>query len=250
MNAARHRCLPLVFIGLALNQQVGSVDLTRSAPTTVHQQPIPAGCKEITPSGTGDGWQEPEDHQPRHIAVVVLTVKPEKLTPRTEVEATVELRNGDTKPIQIPWSTDASVKEEGLKLNAFQWQAGTFDFTLKNDEGHQIRLKSVTEWLYGSQFVPGSWLIIQPGQNIRASVRFRVEDLYSIEPLPLKEGNWQLSAEWRQVGRTLSIKNCKAWNGYFRYDHFYAQDSPPLTVQVISASKTKPILQVPISLNV
>lgn len=69
-------------------------------------------------------------------------------------------------------------------------------------------------------------------------VKCGVADLYAIEPSPLKEGKWQLLAEWRQVSRTLSIKNCGLGTDTFD-NHFYAQENLPLTIQVTSAATTK-----------
>jgi hypothetical protein len=223
----------LTLVGLALFQQIGSVDLTLSAPPSVsHNRPIPAACEHLNPGGIGDGWPEPEGHKPRHIEVAVLSVKDEQPALDSEVEATVQLRNIDTHSIQVPWSTDPSVIEEGQNEDYMEWETGTFEFFLRDQARHRVMLKSSTEWLHGSKFVPGSLLTIQPGQSIAALVKFKVEDLYPIGPLRLKEGTWQLSVEWRQVGRTWHIKDCAAWNGYFHYDHFYEQQSPPFSVQI------------------
>jgi hypothetical protein len=230
----------LTLVGLALLQQIGSVDLTRPAPpSTSHNRPIPAACKDLKSGGIADGWPQPEDHKARHIQVAVLRVKDEKPALDSEVETTVQLRNTDTHPIQIPWSTDPSVIEEGQNEDYMEWEGGTFLFFLSDQARHRVMLKSSTEWLHGSKFVPGSLLTIQPGQSIAASVKFKVEELFPIEPLRLKEGNWQLSVEWRQVGRTWRLKDCAAWNGYFHYDHFYEQQSPPFSIHVTAKAPPK-----------
>jgi hypothetical protein len=223
----------LTLVGLALLQQIGSVDLTRPAPPSgSHKRPIPAACENLKSGGIADGWPEPEDHKPRHIEVAVLSVKSEKPALDSEAEAAVQLRNTDTHSIQIPWSTDPSVIEEGQNEDYMEWEGGTFEFFLRDQARLGVMLKSSTEWLHGSKFVPGSLLTIQPGESIAAFVKFKVEDLYPIEPLRLKEGTWELSVEWRQVGRTWHIKDCAAWNGYFHYDNFYEQQSPPFTIQI------------------
>jgi hypothetical protein len=47
----------LTLVGLALLQQIGSVDLTRPAPPSIsHNRPIPAACKNLKPGGIADGW--------------------------------------------------------------------------------------------------------------------------------------------------------------------------------------------------
>jgi hypothetical protein len=161
----------------------------------------------------------------------------------SEVEASVQLRNIDSHPIQIPWSTDETVKEQGQEENHLQWEAGTFEFRLRNKEGNRVALKSLTGWLEGSKFVPISMLTIQPGEYIAALVKFKVEDLYQIEPLRLGDGEWELSAEWIQVGRNLNVLGCAVSNAYFLYDHFYKQKNVPLTIQVTARdadNRTKP----------
>lgn len=230
----------LTLVGLALLQQIGSVDLTRPVPPSVsHNRPVPAACKDLKSGGIADGWPQPEDHKARRIQVAVLSVKDEKPALDSEVETTVQLRNTDTHPIQIPWSADPSVIEEGQNEDYLEWEGGTFLFFLSDQARHRVMLKSSTEWLNGSKFVSGSLLTIQPGQSIAALVKFKVEELFPIEPLRLKEGNWQLSVEWRQVGRTWRIKDCAAWNGYFHYDHFYEQQSPPFSIQVTAKAPPK-----------
>lgn len=228
----------LTLTGLVLPQQMGLVDLTRPGSVS-HKPRYPAGCESIKPGDIGDGWPEPEDHKPRLIEVAVVSVSDSKPPLDSEVEAVVQLRNTDTHAIQIPWSTDPSVTEEGQNEESRQWEGGTFEFFLEDNERHRVMLKSATEWLHGSQFVRGSLLTIEPGQSISASVKFKVEDLYPIEPLRLKEGTWQLTAEWRQVGRTRGIKNCVASNGFFHYDHYYEQQKTAFAIQVSARDSHK-----------
>jgi hypothetical protein len=149
-----------------------------------------------------------------------------------ELQAEVRMRNSDTRAIQIPWSTDYSIIEAGQDPESLQWNAGTFEFMLRIPHVTQVRLKSLTGWLYGSKFYAGSQLTIQPGESITALVKLKLEDEYAIPPERLKEGEWQLSAEWFQVGRSWGVKNCKAANGYFHYDKFYRQQNVPMTIQV------------------
>lgn len=195
--------------------------------------------KKFPLGGTADGVVQPEDHQMRHIVVQVLSAKDLKPILGSEVEAVVQLRNSDTKTIQIPWSTDSDVVKDGQKQDDVQWEGATFEFTLGDHEGSQVALKSLTQWLHGSKFAPGSLLTLQPGQSIRALVKFKLEELYPTEPLRLKEGEWQLSVEWHQVGRTWHVKNCAAWNGYFYYDQFYEQQNPPFAIQVTAEDSSK-----------
>jgi len=227
-------CLAIVLFGFLLAQQIDSVNLTRphTPSRAPDKRPIPEGCEKWAGGGIADGWVEPEDHRPREIVVEVVSASDMKPALGSEVEAVVQLWNTDTRPIQIPWSTDPGIVEEGQRPDDLEWEGGTFDFRLNDQQGNQVALKSLTEWLYASKFVKGSQLAIQPGQNISALVKFKLEDLYPTEPLRLKAGEWQLSAKWHQVGRTWHIKNCGAWNGYFHYENFYHQQSPGLTIQI------------------
>jgi hypothetical protein len=94
--------------------------------------------------------------------------------------------------------------------------------------------KSALRTEFGSQktFSPGSLLTIQPGQNITAIVKFKLEELYPMEPLVLKAGDWKLSATWDRMGRTWHTKSCEIWNGFFHYETFYKQKNPSVAVQI------------------
>jgi hypothetical protein len=234
MNQLFAGCFVCV-LGVSLfAQQIDSVDLTRppallKASTA---QALPDGCEKLSEGGIADGIREPEDHRPRRIVIEVVSTKEIKPELGSEVEAVVRLQNTDTKPIVIPWSTDPSVVEEGQKENDFEWQIATFEFTLTDQKGNHVALKSLTEWLRGSKFSPGSLLTIQPGQNITAIVKFKLVELYPIEPLVLKAGDWKLSAAWHQMGRTWHTKNCAIWNGFFHYGDFYKQKNPSVAIQI------------------
>ena len=229
-------------VGFLSAQQVDTVDLTTPPVQSKEsgKQALPAGCKELSPGGIFDGWVKPDDHGPRHIAVEVIETKDLHPAVGSEVEAVVQLRNDDAQPILIPWSTNPDILEGGQKPNSLQWEGATFEFTLTDRNGHRVALKSLTGWLNGSSFSPGSQLELHHGQSIAALIKFKLEELYPIEPLILKEGTWQLSAKWYQVARTWNIKNCAVWNAYFQYDDFYAQQNPALTIHVSSPKPAEP----------
>jgi hypothetical protein len=218
-------------------RQIGSVDLshppeTSKATSDQEKTALPKGCEKLSGGGIADGWVKPEDHLPRDILVEVIKVSDTESAVGSELEAEVQLQNADKQPIQIPWSTDSSLIENGQDPEHLQWEVGTFEFALRDSEDHQIALKSLTGWMYGSKFTSGSELTIRPGESITALVKFKLEDKYPIEPGRPKEGKWQLLATWHQVGRSWSVKNCEVWNGYSMYDDFYRQHSVPLTIQV------------------
>ncbi len=231
--------MTFLLIGLPLMRQGDSVDLTQppepSKPTASQEKtPLPYGCKELLPGVIGDGWVEPEDNLPHDIVVEVVSVSNMKPALGSELGAEVQLRNTDMRPLQIPWSRDPRIIEHGQSPDALLWEVGTFEFTLKDQQGHHVLLKSLTESLYGTKFYAGSELSIKPGESITASVKFKLDDEFPIPPLRLKEGEWQLSAEWRQVRRTSGVgaKSCTVGVGYFQYDKFYRQRSPSLSIRV------------------
>ena len=227
----------LAFSFQGQGRQIGSVDLTRPPETSNvarsrEKTALPKGCGKLSDGGIADGWVKPEDNLPRGIVVKVISVSNLKSALSSELRADVQLQNSDKRPIRIPWSTDSSLIENGQDPEHLEWEVGTFEFTLRDSEDNQIALKSLTGWLYGSKFTSGSELTIQPRESIIALVKFKLEDKYAIPPERLKEGEWQLLAEWHQVGRSWDVKNCAAWNSYFQYDDFYRQHNVPVTIQV------------------
>jgi hypothetical protein len=225
----------LFLAGDASAQQIGSVDLTRPP----KRADLSNGCKKLLAGIIGDGWPEPEDHVPRNILVEVVSVKDTKPTLGSELVAEVRLQNTGTQSIKIPWSNEFSSLMKGQSLDALSWDEATFEFMLKDQQGRRVRLKSLTEALYGSKSADGSELAVKPGESITALVKFALIDEFPIPPLRLKEGEWQLSAEWIQTGRTSSVsKNCTEANGYFHYDRYYQQQNPGITIQVKAAGSS------------
>lgn len=229
--------LALLLIGVPIAQQIGSVDLTHlpdppKLAEDLEKRTVPNGCKKLLGGGIADGFVKPEDDRPQDISVEVIKVREMKPAVGSELQAEVQIRNTDTRSIRIPWSTDPSVIENGQNPYEFLWDVGTFEFTLRDQHHSQIRLKSLTRSLYGSKFTAGSQLTIRPGESIAALVKFKLEDEYPIPPGRLKEGKWQLSAEWRQTGRSWHVKNCESWNGYFQYENYYRQQNLAVTIQV------------------
>ena len=212
-------------------QKPRSVDLSHPPVRSATAKNLPDGCKKVIPGTIADGWREATDNLPFEITVQVVSVKDSKAILGSELEAEVQLRNTDTRPLQIPWSTNPNIIEDGQGPNSFEWDQGTFDFSLKDKTGHQVPLTSLTESLYGSKFSAGTELTLRPGETISALVKIRLESLYQMPIFQLREGEEQLSAEWRQTGRSQSIKNCVAWNEYIHNDRYYHQKNLGMTVQ-------------------
>lgn len=237
MNQVSVHCVVLLSVGFAfaLAQQIDSVDLTRPAPPEKsYERPLPVGCDKLTEGIIGDGFTEPEDHKRRHIVVEVLAVNNKRPALGGEVEATLELHNADTHPVEVPWSIDPNVIEEGQRPDDLQWEGATFEFNLTNEDGERIALKSLTQWLHGSKFLRPSR--IGPGQSVTALVKFKLQALYPSVSARLQEGEWHLSAQWHQVGRSLRIKDCRVSNGFFQYDNFYEQENTTLRIQIVDKS--------------
>jgi hypothetical protein len=235
MKAFPVASVTLLLISNVFAQQINYVDLTRPAMPSEASENLPDGCKELSPAAIVDGWREPEDHAPHNIVVEVLSVRSTTPVLGSEVGAEVRLRNSDTRPIKIPWSTDLRTIEKGQGPDTLKWEEGTFEFMLEDRQGHQVSLKSLTESLYGSEFAAESELTLKSGESITALVKFVLEDEFSSRPLRLKAGEWQLSAKWSQAGRSWHVRNCKASNGYFQYERFYQQQNPGMVIQVGSS---------------
>lgn len=224
--------IPLVFLLISniLAQQIAPVDLTHPPIQASTSKNLPDGCTKLTPGIIADGWPELKDHLPFEITVEVVSVKDPNAILGSELEAEVRLRNSDSRPLQIPWSTNPNVIEDGQDPNAFEWDQGTFEFSLKDKTGHQVPITSLTGSLYGSKFSAGSELTLKPGENISALVKIRLESAYQMPILQLKNGEEQLLAKWSQTGRSRSVKNCAVGNAYFHYDEYYHQQNLGLTV--------------------
>lgn len=225
--------LLLLFANGAFAQQIGSVDLTRLSKHVSEHENLPHACKKLLDVMFADGVKEPEDHVPRQIVVEVVSVEDAKPALGSELAAEVRLENSGTQPIEIPWSTEFSAIEKGQGPDSFIWDEGTFDFTLKNQQGRKVLLKSLTAAIYGSGPSVGSELTIRPGESLTASVKFTLEGAFPIPEFRLTEGEWQLSAKWVQTARSWSVdRNCSVVNGYYAYDRYYEQQNPSITIQV------------------
>jgi len=245
------RIIPFLIVAfyLSAGQDPRSVDLTLSplvsTPAEFIEKKIPpTGCTEIANGGSADGLVQAEDGQPRDIIVEVVKIKNSEAISGSELEAQVRLQNSGKHPIRIPWSTDPATIDNPRDPEHLEWETATFEFVLTNADEEEISLKSLTGWLYGSKFKEGTELTLQPRDSITASVRLKLEDRAPIEPGPLKAGDWQLTAEWVQIGKSWQVRDCRAWNRNFLYQEFYRQKTPPVAIHVVAAplpSDGKPV---------
>jgi hypothetical protein len=222
--------------GSAFAQNVGSIDLSRpvAAPKHTDAGKLPAGCKKLSPGMIADGLPDGQNNTPHKIVVEVIGIRNRAPAIASEVVAEVRVRNSDSRPITIPWSTDFSRIRKGQPADAVQWDQATFDFTLRDQQGNHVALKSATGFLVGSESVAGSELTLQPGDSITAAVRFAVEEEFPIPPLSLKPGEWRLSATWHQTGRSWGVRNCQVSNLYVHYEQFYEQQNPSVAIQILA----------------
>ena len=153
-----------------------------------------------------------------------------------ELEAQVRLQNTSKHPIRIPWSTDPNIIGNPRDPEHVEWETATFRFSLTNDEDDEVALTSLTGWLYGTKTKELSEFTLQPRDSVTAAVRIKLEDKAPIEPGPIKSGDWQLSAEWLQIGRSWQVRNCRAMNRNFLYQEFYRQKNPPVPIHILPSA--------------
>jgi len=223
---------------VSAGQDPRSVDLTlapiSSNPLEAIQKKIPSSeCSDITDGGSADGVIQPEDGEPRDILVEVVKLKSSEVTAGSEVEAQVRLQNASKHPIRIPWSTDPAIVDNPRDPEHLEWETATFRFSLSNEDDDEVALTSLTGWLYGTKLHEGTQLTLQPRDSITASVRIKLEDRAPIEPGPIKAGDWQLSAEWLQIGRAWQVRECRTWNRNFLYQEFYRQKTPAVPIHIL-----------------
>jgi hypothetical protein len=228
----------LLAFGVAAGQDPHSVDLTLSPLVSnpaefIGRKIPPTGCTEISDGGSADGIVQAEDGEPRDIVVEIVKLKSPEVVAGKELEAQVRLQNSSKHPIRIPWSTDPTIIDNPRDPEHLEWETATFQFVLSNEDDDEVNLKSSTGWLYGSKAKEGTELTLQPRDSITAAVRIKFEDRAPIEPGPLKSGDWQLSAEWVQIGKSWQVRDCRSWNRNFLYQEFYRQKNPPVTVRVV-----------------
>jgi hypothetical protein len=239
MNRAIQCVISFFFLlGAARAQQIGSVDLSRAAPSSTYSEALAKtnGCSRFTPGMIADGIVG-LGQQPREITVKLVSVSDEKPTEGSVLQGEIELRNTGTEPIEIPWSTDPGVITSGQDPNRLEWEVATFEVLFSSDQDSDSGgfLKSLTANLYGSKFTAGSRLTVQPGQWVTATVRFKLEAMYLHVPGEFKDGPLRLSAKWEQTARKWSVKDCVVSNFYAQYDTFYNQQKSSLLIDVKGA---------------
>jgi hypothetical protein len=229
-----------LLLGTARAQQIGSVDLSKPVQPSKSSEDLAQtkkrnGCSSLTPGIIADGVMG-YGQQPREIAVKMVSVNDENPMEGSILQGEVELRNVGTEAIQIPWSTDSGVIQNGQDPNHLSWEDATFEILIKSHREDVLLLKSLTTKLYGSKFTVGSMLTIRPGQWVTATVRFKLEAMYLPVPGEFKDGPLHLFAEWKQEGRGWSVKNCMVNNSYFRYDDLYSQQKSSVMIATNGAS--------------
>jgi hypothetical protein len=226
--------LVLLYVVISTSgQQIASVDLRRPAVIAKaddEKDPwlgIPAGCGEKLRASVEDGSVIPGAPSPKQIKVSMVGLNGKKLGAGTEVETTVKLENESSESIQIPWSTNYKKIENDQDLDNGSIEDGSFRITLTsrlNNTRHVgILLRDLFQGLVSSKFVSGSELILEPGKWITAQIRFKVEEIGG-QTEPIKKGEYDLRAEWRQAEHTRKVNGCDMTTGYF--DYYYNQNKP------------------------
>jgi hypothetical protein len=232
------QCAVGLFVAVfsARAQKIASVDLTKppdSAKAVDIQKTDepPNGCQKLLQGGFADGYVLPQQGHPQaEISVEIVRVNDPTPASGSESQAEVRLRNNGKEPIHIPWSLDVGTVENGQDPNHLHWEVG--DFVVELD-GAMLANRTLTQRLYGSEFVKGSQLTIQPSEWVTATIKFKLENMF-FPDRPLAAGESQLSVEWEQSARSRDIRDCKAMDGNYKYG--YKQTNPTVTIQLKNAS--------------
>jgi hypothetical protein len=202
---------------------------------------LPASCTQPT-GGFVDGGVKPPHNQQRTISLEIVKLTGQTLETGGKDRAEVRFKNVGDYPINIPWSTDSGVMQKAPNPDLLQWEQANLGVVLLDKKNRTIALRTA-EWpLYGSKFVSGSQLKINPGEWITAFLDFKVEDLYHIVTFTeFPVGEVRLFVEWGQASRTWRREKC-GWNrGWFDYDRggYYKQERPTMTVLIKRAGSSE-----------
>ncbi len=225
-------------------QEIASKDLVRTSPIVeepsraANKSEYPNGCEKMG-VGFADGMAFAESKKPRQISVELVTLSNTNLILGSEIVATVKLRNAGSDSIQIPWSTDFRTTQDGQDTNNRTWEFGQFRIAVRNKKDEYDELINTSQPLYGSKFVPDSFLTIKPGEWIKAKISFRVAAQHPAYET-INEGPADLALEWFQTVRTYVVKGCGVTLGYYPYDGFYAHHSRTIVrkVEIKRSEKT------------
>ncbi len=218
-------------------QQIASIDLSLPADSKAlddHYRKLEQanGCKELPFGRVSDGIVMHPDSQPQRIELKILKLSDTKPHVGEELTAEVRLINRSNGAILIPWSTDIRVTTNGDDPKTEAWDMGSFQVLLKNGRSREIPLNNLSPPLYGAKYSSGSMLSIKPGEWITATIRFALLVSKNGEWDQLREGESQLSVEWKQTGRTHEIHDCTMWSGFFPYRDYYSQQRLPMVIDV------------------
>ncbi|MGB2591561.1 MAG: hypothetical protein WAJ96_12995 [Candidatus Acidiferrum sp.] len=227
-------------------QEVGSVDLTQSSETVAAEkktdssapsgkadkEKLPDGCAQVLPGIIGDGVVEPPDHELRPILVEVVKVSKDNPTDGSEIEAEVRLQNSGTKSIKIPWSTDTGIIETGQGPFNYEWYGGYFEVLFRAGNPNGVLLISSDKELYGSDLAAGSMLTLEPGQWATAKINFKMVAKYFPSDGAFEGQKAELFVLWREVQRSVTVKDCRGRNFYYRFEKFYEEEDRGIMIQV------------------
>ena len=229
----QHGVCILMLIAPLQAQHLGHANLSNLVPPSQEEaDTVPEGCAKF-PFILAHGFIPTDETQQKEITLEVTRLITARAVIGKEVAAEVQLKNSGTHAIRIPWSTDLGLPKQAPDPDRGGFEVGEFEVNLADATGSTIVLKSLSQPLLGASFSNGSLLDVAPGQWITATIRFKVEDEYSVAS-SLKAGTAQLTVSWRQWRRTWSVDRtaCKAVRGSYYYDHLYKQQSKPLTIEV------------------
>jgi hypothetical protein len=228
----------MLFVGIPFAQDVGTVDLTRTSRSSNGEaETAHSGCAEFSGGVIAEGSALRSNRgEPHKLLVEFTRVPSDRLILGSTVDAEVRMTNTDTRLIEIPWSTDIGIIPRNQDPAHAEWEVGSFWFELSDTGLHRIFLKSMSRYLYGTKFSPGTELAIRPGESVRALVQFKVDALYANSRPQLQEGKWKLAVEWQQYGISSSLEGCPKATGYTDNapSGYYREQSPPVPIEIVS----------------
>jgi hypothetical protein len=151
------------------------------------------------------------------------------------VDGQVLLRNVGSEAVVIPWSVDPEIRKHPPDVAQHEYELGWFELELiaKNKQVVPLESESQIFSLGSSESDPESKLRLEPGQWVTAKIRFAIVEKRKLSVLlPIKPGQAEISAQWRQARYTWHRNGCTVETGYFSYD--YQENARPVSIEILN----------------
>ncbi len=151
------------------------------------------------------------------------------------VEAEIMLKNIDNADIVIPWVTDPNVVNRPLKATHHEHESAGLRIWIKDANGQNEFLRSLSIPLYGSDAQAQSTLKLLSGQWVTIRIKFQFVIGSEGPSRSLAPGLAELRVEWWQGHFTWERNGCQVETGYSSYSSFYEQKTDPVKVFLFSS---------------